>query len=208
MAMKNLRTLLGDVHRYTALLGLTSDDVSMVVVFHDWARVSLHKHGMAKLVRRLKLQSTSKGVSVLPGVGEKGFDVRVNYRGIVWCFESTENNREQILRELFPQPSREKPRQRARTRRTTSQGWTWSSAFGGDKTKEPPKPEQSKAIPRNLSEAREFVRSIYRPTLSNDFELLKLAKRGQIAFHPDRPGGDAVLSRAFNAAASLLKGAM
>jgi ribosomal protein L30/L7E len=199
--MKNIRSLLGEVHRYTGLFGLTSDDISMVFVFFDSARVELHRKGIAKLVRKLKLDRMSTHVTVVENHGRDGYHIKIDAKGIDWYYTSDKNDRLEVLDELWP------PRPQPRKQRTNHRR-TWKSYFDDDDKQEAAKPSSSTAVPRDLLEARAFVRSIYRPTLADDVELLRLAKRGQVAYHPDRPGGDPLLSRAFNAAASLLKGAL
>lgn len=63
-------------------------------------------------------------------------------------------------------------------------------------------------VPQNLNDARKLVMTVSSLTNGTNVELLELAKKHQIKFHPDRQGGDQRMSRAFNAAVELLKGAM
>ncbi len=223
---KNLKALLGDVHRYMGLLGLVSDDVRFVVVMTSVARVELSKDGASKLVKKLKLSRDSRQVSFHSLNHEPMTEIRLTAGVITWYLKVNNRDVKMMLDVLFP-PRRATPKKPRAARTSPGQSFTWRSPPyettpeqkprqepprqppPGPSGKPFPQPAPPVKVPRDSREARAFVRTFYKLSVATttDLELLRYAKSGQISYHPERLTGDPILSRAFNAAASFLKGA-
>lgn len=225
---KPIKTRLGELHRSMSVLGLTSSDLEFVAIGNGWSRAGLNASGVTKLIRKLKLRIDSEGVSYKTKA-DNNVELIIRAKGINWSFDCSVDEFAGLKAVAFsstrPSAHRKAVRPESFAGRATGRSTRyrqsghafyrdWEKAVEPEKKPDPAsKPEAPKsfygakpvAIPQSLFEARRFVLSW--PGVSDgvsDRELLKIARRGQILFHPDRAGGDPVLSRAFNAAACFL----
>lgn len=189
---KSVRAVLGNIGDVVAICGFKSDDVNYISVYpkvSGWVTINVTQLGFLRAMLKPRVPSNRIGK-------EDSKDGRIKFTFSIKGLDFITLVTPEYLGEIEHLIQIRKLRM---------------PSFRVAKPKPAPKPAASSRpqwmVPRSVSEARTFVSRYFNlgPQPDDSF-LLTYAKQGQIKYHPDRPTGDAHLSRVFNAAATLLKG--